>query len=215
MTRMKIVFALSALLIAGNAFAQTPRPTPSQTPPPVQTPPPAGQKPTTPALPMPTPSPTPVPFPDGAKVAYIDLQRVVAESLLGKQGQDAMKQLNDKLSTDLGAKNKEIQALQDKIKSQSSVVSDAVLTGMQRELEKLQRAAQASAEDAQTQVNNLNADLLQGFQKQVIPLVEELRNEKGLWIIFALGDNSNIAAAHAGLDLSAELVKRLDAKYKK
>src|SRR5262249_18800541 len=99
--------------------------------------------------------------------------------------------------------------------SQSSVVSDAVLTGMQRELEKLQRAAQAAAEDAQTQVNNLNADLLQGFQKQVIPLVEELRNEKGLWIIFALGHNSNIAAAHAGLDLSGELVKRLDAKYKK
>ena len=39
---------------------------------------------------------------------------------------------------------------------------------------------------------------------------EELRKERGLWIIFALGDNSNIAAAHAGLDLSAEIVKRLD-----
>ena len=30
-------------------------------------------------------------------------------------------------------------------------------------------------------------------------------------VVFALGENSNIAAAHAGLDLSPELVKRLDA----
>lgn len=219
MTRMKIVFILSALLVAGNAFAQatpppaqTPKPTPAQTP--AQAPP-AGQKPTTPTLPMPSPTPAPVPFPPDAKIAYIDLQRVVAESLLGKQGQEQMKQLNEKLSTDLGAKNKAIQAQQDKIKTQQTVVTDTVLTSMQRDLEKLQREAQAMADDAQTQVNNLNQDLLQGFQKQVIPIVEEMRNEKGLWIIFALGENSNIAAAHAGLDLSADLVKRLDAKFKK
>lgn len=211
MTRMKIVFALSALLIAGNAFAQT-APPPSQTPPPVQTPPPAGQK---PALPMPSPSPTPVPFPPEAKVGFIDLQRVVGESLLGKQGQDAMKLLNEKLSADLGNKNNEIKSLQEKMKTQQSIVSDTVFTQMQRDLEKLQRSAQAAAEDAQLQVNNLNADLLRGFQEKVMPIVEEVRNEKGLWIVFALGEGSNIAAAHAGLDLSPEVIKRLDAKYKK
>jgi len=217
---MKIAFVLSALLMASSAFAQA-TPPPAQTPPPAgqkpapaQTPPPAGQKPA-PALPMPTPSPTPVPFPAGAQIAYIDLQRIVAESLLGKQGQEAMKALNEKLSGDLGAKNKEIQALQDKMKTQQSVVSEPVFTGMQRDLEKLQRAAQAAAEDAQLQVNNLNADLLKGFQDKVLPIVEEVRAEKNLWIIFALGDNSNIAAAHAGLDLSPEIVKRLDAKIKK
>ena len=212
MTRMKIAFALVAVLMAGNAFAQT-APPPTPTPPPAQTPPPAaGQK---PALPMTSPTPTPVPFPEGAKVGYIDLQRVVADSLLGKQGQDAMKVLNEKLSGELNAKNNEIKAHQDKMKTQQSIVSDTVFTGMQRELEKMQRAAQAAAEDAQLQVNNLNADLLRGFQEKVLPLVEEVRNEKGLWIVFALGENSNIAAAHAGLDLSGEVIKRLDAKFVK
>jgi hypothetical protein len=64
------------------------------------------------------------------------------------------------------------------------------------------------------QVDQLNTELLKSFQEQVLPLVEKLREERGLWIIFALGDNSNIAAAHAGLDLSAEIVKRLDATIK-
>jgi Skp family chaperone for outer membrane proteins len=82
---------------------------------------------------------------------------------------------------------------------------------MGRDLEKLQRTAQFMQQDSQVQVDQLQAQLLQGFQDKVLPIVEAIRKEKGLLIVFALGDNSNIAAAHAGLDLSAEVVKRLDA----
>jgi outer membrane protein len=155
-----------------------------------------------------------VPFPADAKVGFIDLQRVVGESLLGKQGQEAMKALNDKLGSDLAAKNKEIQALQDKMKAQQNVVSDATMTAMGRELDKLQRAAQFAQQDAQVQIDQLNKELLASFQEKVLPVVEKLRDERGLWIIFALGEQSNIAAAHAGLDLSAEVIKRLDAAFK-
>jgi Skp family chaperone for outer membrane proteins len=112
------------------------------------------------------------------------------------------------------AKNKEIQALQDKMKTQQGVVSDAVLNAMAKDLDRLQREAQFQQQDAQVQIDQLNAELLTSFQQKVLPLVEKLREERGLWIIFALGDNSNIAAAHAGLDLSAEIVKRLDAGVK-
>ena len=207
MTRVTIAFAVSAVLVAGSALAQTTTPPPKPTPPPVQNPP-AGQKPT--PTPTPTPKPEPVPFPAEAKVAYIDLQAVVQQSRLGKQGRDAMQALNDKLAAELAGKNKEIQALQDKMKQQQGVVSDAVYNNMVKDLDRLQREAQFKQQDAQVQVDQLNADLLDSFQKKVMPIVEEVRKERGLWIIFALGENSNIAAAHLGLDLSAEIVKRLD-----
>lgn len=214
MTRMTIAIAVCAVLVAGSALAQTaPPPT---TPPPAKpqiVPPPATQKPATPT-PTPTPKPEPVPFPADSKVAFIDLQNIVQSSKLGKQGRDAMQTLNDKLAADLAAKNKEIQALQDKMKTQQGVVSDAVYNNMAKELDKLQREAQFKQQDAQVQVDQLNQELLDSFQRKVLPLVEELRKERNLWIIFALGDNSNIAAAHAGLDLSAEVVKRLDATIK-
>lgn len=212
MRRVTIAFAVSAMLVAASAMAQTtPPPPPPTTPPPTQTPPPATQK---PALPMPAPKAEPVPFPAEAKVAFIDLQQIVQNSKLGKSGQEAMKALNDKLSANLAAKNKEIQALQDKMKTQQGVVSDAVLNAMAKDLDRLTREAQFQQQDAQVQIDQLNAELLDSFQKKVLPLVEKLREERGLWIIFALGENSNIAAAHAGLDLSAEIVKRLDAGVK-
>jgi len=213
MTRLTIAIAVCAVLVAGNAMAQATQ----TTPPPVQIPPPTGtqQKPVTPpATPAPKPAATPVPFPPEAKIAYIDLQVVVRDSKLGKSGQDSMKVLNDKLAGALAAKNKEIQALQEKMKAQQTVASDAVMNGMAKELEKLGREAQFIQQDAQVQIDQKNAELLADFQAKVLPLVEEIRKEKGLWIIFALGENSNIAAAHAGLDLSADIVKRLDATVK-
>jgi Skp family chaperone for outer membrane proteins len=100
------------------------------------------------------------------------------------------------------------------MKTQQGVVSDSVYNGMVKDLERLGREAQFMQQDAQVQIDQKNQELLQDFQAKVLPLVEEIRKEKGLWIIFALGENSNIAAAHAGLDLSAEIVKRLDATVK-
>src|SRR5690349_11385691 len=162
MKRQTIVFAVMAMLVAGRAMAQIA--------PPPTTPPPATQKPGTPA-PTPTPTPTPVPFPAEAKVAFIDLQAIVQQSKLGKKGRDAMQALNDKLAADLAAKNKEIQALQDKMKTQQGVVSDTVYNTMAKDLDKLQREAQFKQQDAQVQVEQLNQDLLNSFQQQVLPLV--------------------------------------------
>ncbi len=212
MRRMTIVLSVGALLVAGSAFAQIPPPTPTPTPTPAArptpTPPPAAQKPA-PALPIPTPAPKP--FPPDSKVAFIDLQRIVAESKLGKQGQDAMKALDDKLSAALAAKNKEILSIQDQIKTQQNIVTDAKLQGLARDLDKAQRDLQYMQQDRDVQLNQLQQELLTNFQGKVLPIVETLREEKGLWIIFALGDTSNIAAANIALDLSAEVTKRLDA----
>ena len=212
MTRIPtIALALSALLVAGQAVAQTtPPPTPTPTPKPPATTPQTTPKPS----PTTTPKPPTEPFPAGAMVAYVDLQLVVAQSKLGQAGHDQMTALNDKLSQAVAAKNKEIQALQDKIKNQQNLVADAIIQGWARDLDKMQRDAQYMVQDSQVQINQLNEQLLQNFQAKVLPIVEDLRKEKGLWIIFALGDNSNIAAAHPGLDLSWEVIKRLDATIK-
>jgi Skp family chaperone for outer membrane proteins len=212
---MITALVLTTTLGAGTAFAQaTPPPPPPTTPPPAgQQPPPTGQKPTTPTpqTPAPKPAAEPVPFPEGAKLAFVDLQRVVENSVMGKAGSEQLKKLSDKLGTDLAAKNKEIQALQAKINSQKGVASADSLNGWLKELDRMQRQAQFDQQNAQVEIEAMNRQLLESFQVKVLPLIEALRKEKDLWMIFALGDNSPIAAAHAGLDLTADLIKRLDA----
>jgi hypothetical protein len=54
--------------------------------------------------------------------------------------------------------------------------------------------------------NQLQAD----FQEKLNPVLESIRAEKGLLMIFSIRD-SGVVAAEAGLDLSSEVVKRFDA----
>ena len=159
----------------------------------------------------PKPAAVPLPFPPEAKVAFVDLQRVVNDSKLGKSGLEKMKALDDKLNGALQGKAKEIQGLQEKMKAQQSVASEAVMTGWTRDLDRLQREGQFMQQDAEVQRNQLQTELLESFQRAVLPIVEAIRNERGLWMIFQLGESAAIVAAHAGLDLTGDVTKRLDA----
>jgi outer membrane protein len=226
MKRIATTFALCSLLVTASAFGQTiPPPTtpPPTTPPPTtQTPPPTTPPPTTQTPPtqqaappqLPTaPKPAPVPFPMDAKYAFINMQIIVSESSLGKAGSKQMQALQDKKNTELQAKNKDIQALQDKMRQQQTVVSDAVMASMTKDLTKLQQEAQFMQQQAQTEVDGLNQELLTSFQEKVLPIIEAMAREKGLWVVWSVQD-SGVAYVYPGLDLSMEVVKRLDATIK-
>ncbi|HUL75543.1 MAG TPA: OmpH family outer membrane protein [Vicinamibacterales bacterium] len=195
---MMLALAVAAVLSA---------PPPRQTPPP--SPPPAtGQ--TAPAQPALTMS-----FRADAKVGFINLQLIFDRSKLGQQGLGRMKALHDKLQADLADRNKEIQDLSSKIQSQQTVVGEATLTGWRSELDRLQRAAQFAREDAQAQAEQLQQQVLGDFEERVRPIVEAIRAEKGLWMIFAVQPDPGgvtLAASDPSLDLSGEVVKRLDAQ---
>lgn len=215
MRRMTIAVALCALTLAGRAYAQTPPPPTQQPPPvqtpPVQTPPPAGQKPPAPATTPAVPKPAPVPFPPDARIGFVNMQVLVNESKLGKQGQEAMKKLRDSLSVPIAAKQKEIIALQEKIKTQANLVSEAVLNSMGRELERSQRDLQSLQENMQIETEQLQQDLIASFSQKVQPLVEAVRNEKNLWAVWVATADGGLYAVHPGLDLTPEVLKRLDA----
>jgi outer membrane protein len=188
----------------GSAAAgQAPRPAASAPAP--QAPAPAA---TTPVAPQPAVS---VPFPPDAKVAYVNMQYVVSESKMGKAGTDKLKALSDSKNAELVTKNRAVQALQQEIATNQSVWSSTVLAQKNADLTRMQNELQYLQQQRDTDMQTLNEQLLAEFGDKVLPLVEQIRAERGLWIIFSAGDGSNIAAAHAGLDLSQEVVNRLDA----
>jgi Skp family chaperone for outer membrane proteins len=199
---------LCALIAVGTAAAQTPQTRPATpaaqaprpTPPAAQTPAPAPAAPVTPAV--------PVAFPADARIGFVNMQSIVSQSKLGKMGQDRMKELK---SGELAGQNKQMQTLQQEIQAGQTVLSATVLAQKNAELDRLTREIQFKQEQAQADVQALNDQLLDEFSTKVLPIVEQIRAEKNLWVVFALGDGTGVAAVHAGLDLSAEVIKRLDA----
>ena len=206
MKRTSILVVLISTFFALSFAAQTPPQTP-----PAQAKP-AAQPPQQPAAPP--------PFPAGAKIGFVNMQLVVAESKLGKAGQERMKKLHDDNQTKLTQLAKSIQDQQQKVNTQSGAVSDSALQTMRRDLDRMQLDAQAAQQKANADEQNLNEDLLTDFSQKAMPVIEALRVEKDLWVIFGvteIGENGGgqliIASANPGLDLSMEVVKRLDAKF--
>ena len=219
MRRLTLVLTICALSLAGRAYAQGGAPPPTQPPPTTQQPPPvtppAGQKPTIPQTPAKPPEPKPlVPFPPDAKIGFVNMQSLVNDSKLGKAGQEEMKKLREKLMAPITAKQKELADLQTKMQTQQNLVAPNVFAAMQRDGERLTRELQALQETFQIEGEQKQADLISNFSAKVQPLVEAIRNEKGLWAVWVPTNESGLYAVHPGLDLTPEVLKRLDAAYK-
>jgi outer membrane protein len=209
---MIVMSAMSLLLVATAGYAQAPTTQQKPTPPPATAP---EQKPATPppaAAPAPAPKP-PAPFPEGAKFAFIDIQAVASNSAEGKAATAKLDELRKKKNTELLAKSNALKAMQDKLQSGGSVLNDAARSQLEKDIEKANRDLQFAQTDAQTEVQDLTNQLQGDFQEKLNPIIEQLRVDKGLLVIFSVRD-AGIVAVEPGLDLSAEIIKRFDTASK-
>ncbi len=203
MMRMMIGLVLGALVLSGTVGAQAP--TQKPTAPPAAAP----QAPTAkPTVATPTPPPAPVPFPADAKVGFVDMQYVISESKLGKAGMEKIQALGAKQNTERTQRSTEIQKLQQDLQAGATVLTPAVINEKNADLERKTREAQFLAQSQQAELESLNKQLLSDFETKVLPLIELIRSERGLWLIFTA--DTPIAAGHPGLNLSLEVIKRLD-----
>ena len=188
-----VFIVLAWLAGAGAAFGQTTQP---QTPPAIR------------------PAATLVPLPVGAKIAFVNLQIVFNESDIGKQGQEQVRLFNQKLFAGLSARDKDIQGLSEKIKTQQNIVADAMIGAWNQDLARLQREAQFARQEAQIQSESLQQQVLADFSKKIQPVIEAVRVEKNLHAIVGIqGEPGGLTllSIEPGMDLSAEIVRRLNA----
>jgi outer membrane protein len=156
--------------------------------------------------------PPPVLFPVEAKFAFLDFQRVASDSVSGKLAMRILDELRKKKITEIEAQSKELETMASK--RDGGVLSGAALAQLAKDMNKLQRQIQFSQENAQAEVQQLRTELLTDFGKRVTPVVEAIAKEKGLHAVFT-ADGAVALYVHPGLDISGEVIKRLDARPQK
>ena len=207
LSRSLIVVAVVSVIAAGSARAQT---APPQTAPPPQTKPTTpAPPPTAPTTPAAAPAP-PAPYPEGAKVAYVDLQAVVGNSNEGKAASARLQELEKKKVAEIEGKNKALEAARTKRSTGSAVLNESAQLALDREIDKLTREVQYLQQEAQAERNELQEELRVEFQRKLAPVFEAIGKEKGLHVILDAA-NSGAFWANPGLDLTGEVIKRLDA----
>jgi outer membrane protein len=196
--------ALSLMLAAAPTFAQVP--------------PPAGQqpapRPAAPAAPAPAPAPAQVPvtrpFPTGTKYAFVNIQRIANESAEGKAATTRVQALNAQKVNELNDKNKQLQAAQQKLDQGGSVLNANAVALLQKDIDRLQVDIQRFTEDAQQEVQQLQGQLQDDFQRKLTPVVQQVATERGLHMLFSVAD-SGLVWGDPSLDLTEEIIQKFDA----
>lgn len=198
-----VVAALSVGLLTVPAVAQTQKP-------PATKPPATQQKPTlpTPTVPPAQPQAAPAPFPEGAKVAYCSLNAIAQQSKEGKAAFDRIKGLQDQRLKAIQDRNKALEANQALLNSPT--VAEDKRAALQKEIARQETEIQRMQQDAQNEVTEMQQELQDSFGKRVFPIISAVAKEKGLLMILRAED-AGMIWADPGLDLTTEIVKRLDA----
>ena len=210
--QMMIVVGAVAMLAATPGYAQTTAPKPAGTAPATQAPATPPAAPPTAAAQPPAPQ-APRPFPEGAKFAFVDIQAVASNSAEGKAATAKLDEMKKKKNADLLAKNTALKTMQDKLSAGGTVLNDQARGQLEKDIEKAQRDLQFAQQDAQTELTEMTNQLQADFQEKLNPVLESIRAEKGLLMIFSIRD-SGVVSAEPGLDLSSEVIKRFDAANK-
>jgi Skp family chaperone for outer membrane proteins len=201
-----IAAPLVVMLSAVTVFAQTPAPQAAQ--PAAQTP--AQPKPATPAAPPTTPpAQPPAPFPVGAKIAFFQPEVVFQNSADGKAALARVQSLVQKKQAENAEKAKALQANQQKLQTSGSVMNEAARSQLEKEIERQQKDAERFQQDAQAEINELQQEVQNEFAKKLSPIIEQIATEKGLHLLFNARE-SGISWATAGLDLTSDVIKKLD-----
>ena len=183
------VCAALLLAVSSPAFAQT-APTPAE-----------------PAK----PAAAPALFPADSKVAFIDFQRVATTSVAGRLALRVLQELQKSKVSDIEALNKQFQTLT--TRRDSGALTGPALAQVGKDMDKLQREIQFAQQNAQAEIQQLENELHADLQKQVTPVVAAIAKEKGVYAV--LTSESGVFYLNPAVDISEEVVKRLDAQPKK
>jgi outer membrane protein len=182
MMRVTVAAACSVIVLSGPAFAQEP---PAAVPP-------AQAKPQAPL-----------------RMAFLDLQRVAAESSEGKAASGKVQALTQKKQGELADKNKALQANQQKLQ-QGGVLNEAARAQAQKEIDRLTVEIDRFQQDATAEVQELQQQLQGEFQEKLRPVVDALVKELAIGLLFSAGDAGAIYV-DPSLDITPEVIKRFDA----
>ena len=122
--------------------------------------------------------------------------------------------LADKKQAEIQNLQTQINALQQKKQTSGSLLSAQAADQIDKDMARLNLDLQYKQTGAQTELENLQNDLMGEFVQKVAPIVEAFAKEKGLQAVLDARSGAGFYAV-PGMDISAEIVKRLDAVVKK
>jgi outer membrane protein len=145
-----------------------------------------------------------------SKMGMLNSQEILEKSVEGKRALAQVQAADKKYADDIARLDDQIKQLQNRLSTQRTTLTPDAALALQTDIQKKQTERQRAIEDASRGFQELQARTLERIQSDLIPIIEQLRKDKGLDLIFDVVKGGAVYFTPA-LDLTAEVVQRYDA----
>jgi outer membrane protein len=144
-----------------------------------------------------------------SRVAVVDVQKVLAQSALGKAAFEKLKKMQEDRIQKAKQMDEEMRKLDADINTKKLSLSEDKITEMSKQLADKRISMQRYAQDADREVQEARDRELQALQNKIEPVINALGKEMGLALIFNKFESGLVYAADA-VDITDAIVKRFN-----
>ena len=145
------------------------------------------------------------------RIAAVRLSYVARTSKIGKSELARIEDVARKKAAEVDIKAAELQRQQAELQKKSAAMSPRAVADLQRAFDRSRVDFERFQQDAQNEIEAMQTQFDVQFRAKLAPVIDEISKEKGLHFIFGLEQTSMVAWWSPAVDISDEVVKRLDA----
>jgi len=144
-----------------------------------------------------------------ARVAVIDVNKVLSSSTAGKVAAAKLKQLQEDKMARAQKLDEEIKTLDNDINTKKISLSEEKLADMTKQLSDKKIAMQRFAQDADRELGEARDRVMAELNQKIMPVVDQIGKEMGLAAIFNKFESGLIYASDA-IDITDVVIKRFN-----
>src|SRR6266704_6690893 len=158
----------------------------------------------------PGPSPPPAPASGSTiRIAYIDVQRVLARSSAGVAAREQLEREKAGMQREMEGKRQELEKLRDELEKKGSLMTADARREKQEVFERKRRDAARQMDDFQKELEKKEGQLLQKVLQEVGGVIEKVGKEKNYYMIVEKR-NAGVLYASNDADLTDEIIRAYD-----
>jgi len=143
------------------------------------------------------------------RIAYIDVQRVLARSAAGVAAREQLEREKATMQKEMDAKRQELEKLREELEKKGALLTPDARRDKQEQFDRKRRDAARTMDDFQKELEKKEAALLQKVLQDVSGVIERIGKEKGYYLIVEKRGAGVIYAA-AEADLTDEIIRAFD-----
>ena len=145
------------------------------------------------------------------KIGYVDLEKVMRESVAGKKASEKLAQEVKKAESEISRKKEEIEKLGATLEKQSSMLKDDVKAEKEKEFLQMQKDYERKVKDLKDELQIKDAQLTRGILEDLVDIIKKYGKENKYTIIFEKSETVLLYTSD-GLDLTEKIISIYDSQ---